>query len=289
MRRSSKQRVEEDSDSEASNNAELEAEMAALKSLRREKGLAVEDGGDGEAVMSGGSKDVYNKDAMLKCLTTMGELPFIETQALCDLKVEVKDEHDDLERELAFYNHSVQAVSAGLKALKALDVPVVRPVDYFCENVKSDAHMNKIKDRLLLEEKKIAALEARKARDMNKKYMKQMNKDAKKEKLASKNKRGVKDEAEGDKEEKVRSWTPGRGGKDGGKSKKRINMDKKYGFGGKDRRKAKLNDSKSLNDMSSFNPKAGKDGKIRSKAGKVKKAGQRPGKGRRDKMRSSSR
>jgi hypothetical protein len=40
--------------------------------------------------------------------------------------------------------------------------------------VKSDAHMSRVKDRLILEEKKIDAFEKRKQREVNRKYDKQV-------------------------------------------------------------------------------------------------------------------
>lgn len=42
------------------------------------------------------------------------------------------------------------------------------------------------------------------------------------------------------------------------KSFKRQGMDKKYGSGIKDRMKGKMNDKKSLNDLSDYNPRGGK-------------------------------
>jgi rRNA-processing protein EBP2 len=327
-RTSKRRKADVESESDQS-DAELDAEMEALRAVRREKGLPAvdadsddeeegyeEDSGDEEG---GGleKKNEYNREAMEKCLKDMGELPFIETQAVSAFRVEVKDEHDDLEREMAFYNHSVLAVEAGYKQLKALDVPTVRPEDYFCENVKSDSHMNKIKDRLLLEEKKIDALEARKARDMNKKYSRQMDKEKKADKTANKGKKGDPKDGEDEKGKKFGGgervgqgrFNPNRARKDteeeakvggnrgGEKSGKRVAMDKKYGFGGKARRASKLTDKKSLNDMSAFNPRAGKDGRPGgSKGGKGGKGGAykasgsagRPGKNSRDKKRGGS-
>lgn len=49
-----------------------------------------------------------------------------------------------------------------------------RPTDFFCEHVKTDNHMAKIKDRLIMEEKKIDAFEKRKNREHNKKFNKQV-------------------------------------------------------------------------------------------------------------------
>jgi len=66
---------------------------------------------------------------------------------------------------------------------------------------------------------------------------------------------------------------------DGEKSLKRVRMDKKYGFGGKEGRNRKLNDKKSINDMSSFKPRG-------DRPARKGKGANRPGKDSRKKMRT---
>ncbi|KAK9468537.1 eukaryotic rRNA processing protein EBP2-domain-containing protein [Lipomyces arxii] len=56
----------------------------------------------------------------------------------------VADANDDLNRELAFYNQALAAVSKGRSALKKENVPFSRPEDFFAEMVKSDVHMDKL-------------------------------------------------------------------------------------------------------------------------------------------------
>ena len=51
---------------------------------------------------------------------------------------------------MTFYNQSLLAVKEGRKLLEALNVPAKRPNDYFCENVKTDTHMNRVSISLLL-------------------------------------------------------------------------------------------------------------------------------------------
>lgn len=133
----------------------------------------------------------------------------------------------------------------GQKRLKELHVPTTRPNDYFCEQVKSDAHMARVKDKLLVEQKRMEAFEQRKNREQNKKFNKQLSEKKRKEK---------KDEQEQLLHEIDEIKTQSKGGdKDSklerilnnpGKSKKRQNMDKKYGFGGKDKKFSKMNDKK---------------------------------------------
>jgi rRNA-processing protein EBP2 len=76
----------------------------------------------------------------------------------------------------------------GKQRLEGLGVPIRRPVDYFCEQVKSDAHMAKVKDRLLVEEKKIEGFEKRLQRDSNRKFNKQVANVKKEEKSKTANK-----------------------------------------------------------------------------------------------------
>lgn len=45
---------------------------------------------------------------------------------------------------MAFYNHSLLAVALARSRFQELGVPFERPNDYFCESVKSDAHMSRV-------------------------------------------------------------------------------------------------------------------------------------------------
>jgi len=321
-RKGSKKVIEEDP--EAEEDAELEAELKALRAIKREENGGVDDeddensndeeqdeeeedsddmnveGSAGSSSSKKNNKGIYHSEMLEQAVQNLGELPFLETQQVSKFRLEFTEENDDLEREVAFYNHSVSAVEEGYKLLKQHKVPTLRPVDYFAEHVKSDQHMAKIKDRLILEEKKIEALEARKLRDLNRKYNKRQTVSKKKsngdvddgDEIKGRRGRGRnKDEANGERQGSSSL-------REGGPSRKKMIMDKKYGFGGKERRKSKLNDAKSLNDMSTYNPKAGKGGRSfgvrggeRSGSagkGRAKKAGgNRPGKASRDKQRSN--
>ena len=101
---------------------ELEEEMQALKAMQREKQRKTrEDGDEGddsdgeklgdreEEVSNGSTKHTYNKDALIKSaesLETAG-LPFEETLQVCNFPIDVADEHNDLEREMTFYNQTI--------------------------------------------------------------------------------------------------------------------------------------------------------------------------------------
>lgn len=155
------------------------------------------------------------------------------------------------------------------------------------------------------EEKRVDAFEKRRERENNKKYNKQVEELRKQEKTQSKDefnseigkfkkrnngkdgsdKKGREEAEEDDKIEKLLSSNAKiyKRKEDGDrnnseKSKKRINMDKKYGLGGQEKKRAKLTDKKSLNDLSTYNPRGGKFVR-REKGGKAKA---RPGKARRE-------
>lgn len=77
--------------------------------------------------------------------------------------------NDDLNRELAFYKQSLDAVTEARILLKREGVPFSRPTDYFAEMVKTDEQMGKIKHKMTEEAaNKKAAAEARKQRDLKK-------------------------------------------------------------------------------------------------------------------------
>lgn len=230
-------------------------------------------------------KYAYNRDGLLSALASMEEtrLPFVESMVICKFSIDVPDEHDDLQREIAFYDHTLQAAHVGKVSLKTLGVPTTRPVDFFCEHMKSDAHMAKVKDRLILEEKKMDAFEKRKNRDHNKKFNKQVSEVKKQENAKrkrgefesdSKYSRGRKMSSQ-DAQERDKNGTPQ-------KSTKRIAMDKKYGRKGNP--EAKRNDRKSLNDLKDFNPRGGR---LNRRPNGAKKPN-RPGKASRDQKRKNA-
>jgi hypothetical protein len=103
-----------------------------------------------------------------------------------------------------------------------------------------------IKDNLILQEKKMEAFEQRKNRELNKKFNKQVSvqrKDERKQQMKEQFSavKRLRTGGDTDKEEKLSAILDSKGPQ---KSKKRINMDRKYGFGGKEGRGRKMNDQK---------------------------------------------
>ncbi|KAF4120145.1 rRNA-processing protein EBP2 [Geosmithia morbida] len=263
---------------------------------------------------------INNTSALLAALTRIGiptdsSVPFATHQTVMSAEptaASIPDVSDDLQRELAFYTQSLEAVRKGRTKLLSEGVPFSRPKDYFAEMVKEDAHMDRVKAKLVEEASaKKASAEARKQREL-KKYGKQVQvaklqerQKAKKETLDKiktlKRKRqesgsndktnetdlfdvGVNKELAkyGNKSSAGNRSGAGRGNIGGASGNpKRQKKNEKYGFGGK-KRHSKSGDATSSSDLSGFNAKKMKAG---SGKGRVTKASaSRPGKDRRNAM-----
>ncbi|RGP60690.1 rrna-processing ebp2 [Fusarium longipes] len=248
---------------------------------------------------------INNTTALLAALNrisvpTDSSVPFATHQCLVSSSAtaeSIPDVQDDLQRELAFYTQSLEATRTARKLLRQEGVPFSRPKDYFAEMIKEDAHMEKVKAKLVEEaSNKKAAQEARKLRDL-KKFGKQVQvaklQERQKEKRETldkiKNLKRKRSETGGagldtkeadifdvgvEKEMKSHNSRSGAGRGAGG-NHKRAKKDEKYGFGGK-KRHAKSGDAMSSGDLSGFDPKKMKAG------GRVSKS--RPGKARRKAM-----
>ncbi|KAK8147594.1 rRNA-processing protein and EBNA1-binding protein ebp2 [Beauveria asiatica] len=214
----------------------------------------------------------------------------------------IPDVSDDLQRELAFYTQCLDAARQGRSKLLAEGVPFSRPKDYFAEMVKEDAHMEKIKAKLIEEASaKKASAEARKQRDL-KKFGKQVQvaklqerAKAKRETLEKiKTLKRKRQESSGDvgtkegdlfdiavddeisKHSQRASQRSGAGRSSSGPNTKRQKKNEKFGFGGK-KKHSKSGDAMSSGDISGFNAK-------KMKAGSKKIKASRPGKSRRKAM-----
>lgn len=245
---------------------------------------------DSDADIVPHTKLTINNLAALRESLARIELPwakhsFQEHQSVVsDEKTEsqIKDIYDDTERELAFYKQGLDAVKQARVTLFKLKVPFSRPMDYFAEMVKSDEHMDKLKNKLLTEAaNKKASEEAKKQRSL-KKFGKQVQNATlqerakqKKETLdkikSLKKKRGNNEMNNDDEfqialEEATREDS--RGDSRGGDNKrrkpnsKRLAKDAKYGHGGMKRFK-RTNDADSSADISGFSNKKSKGGKSR--------------------------
>ncbi|KAM3416469.1 hypothetical protein BST61_g8064 [Cercospora zeina] len=227
----------------------------------------------------------------LKSIALPADLPFSAVQAITSEEpVAIADVEDDLNRELAFYRQSLNAVAAARTKLKAEGVPFSRPTDFFAEMVKSEEQMGKVRAKLLDQEaRKKASSDARRQRDL-KKFGKQVQiaklQERQKEKTATldriqtlKRKRqgadlaateddpfdvALEDAATTAAKDKAE-----RRAKGDGPNRKRQKKNEKFGFGGK-KRFAKSNDAKSTGDDRGYSVKKMKAGSKRP--GKSKRA-----------------
>ncbi|KAG5439422.1 hypothetical protein PCANB_001996 [Pneumocystis canis] len=207
---------------------------------------------------------INNQEALISALKTI-EIPgerFTDNQVVISkTPIEIKNIHDDFERELAFYKQGLDAAIRGRQAILNEGVPFSRPSDYFAEMLKSDEHMQKVKDKLIQEEtEKKAAEFVKKQRELKKigKMVQvakiQERQQEKKETLDKiknfrKRKKGndeldISDDFNLALEKTNTSHTKQ-------KVTKRQRRDKKYGYGGKKRYK-KSNDAESTNNMFEF-------------------------------------
>ena len=119
----------------------------------------------------------YNRLSSQKLINnTKGRIPFSEHMTITsDKTLEVPEAltvHDDIKREIAFYNMTRENVKKGMEILVQAKIPISRPDDFFAEMLKSDEHMAKVKSRLLQQQSKIKTFEEKQARMENKKFHK---------------------------------------------------------------------------------------------------------------------
>ena len=102
-KKESKKRSRSDSEDLEEENVDLDlqAEMAALASMRAEK-MEEETGEESTDKESSGSKSkkLYNREGILQAIETIGTLPFIESYQISEFSADIQDKHDDLEREV---------------------------------------------------------------------------------------------------------------------------------------------------------------------------------------------
>lgn len=157
-----------DDDDEEDEEDEEDIPMSDLEDLDEE---------DKEDLIPHTRLTINNTSALLAALERISlptgkNIPFATHQSIVSASAtaeSIPDVSDDLQRELAFYSQCLEAAQQGRAKLLAEGVPFSRPKDYFAEMVKEDAHMEKIKAKLVEEaSSRKAAAEARKLRDLKK-------------------------------------------------------------------------------------------------------------------------
>ncbi|KAL9532248.1 putative rRNA-processing protein [Sphaerulina musiva] len=292
---------ESESDSEIENDPADNDEDEAEEEDEDEEDIALSDleslaSEDKEDVVPHQRLTINNTAALarsLKSFALPASLPFSAVQAITsEDPVDIPDVEDDLNRELAFYRQSLNAVTEARVKLKAEGVSFSRPTDYFAEMVKSEEQMGKVRAKLLDETaRKKASSDARRQRDL-KKFGKQVQvaklQERQKEKTATldriqtlKRKRqgadlatnetdpfdvALEDAATTAAKDKADRRAKGDG------ARKRQKKDEKFGFGGK-KRFGKSNDAKSAADDSGYSVRKMKSGgKGKPRPGKSKRS-----------------
>jgi len=123
-----------------------------------------EDDSGEEAQAKPSDKAIYNKEAILEKLEDIAwpkNVDWMHKLTIEHDQGEKVDVNDDLARELAFYTQVLDGTRQAFEKLQSMKVRFLRPTDYYAEMVKTDAHMHKIKGRLLSEKKRIEEAEER--------------------------------------------------------------------------------------------------------------------------------
>ncbi|MES1911565.1 MAG: hypothetical protein MHM6MM_003979 [Cercozoa sp. M6MM] len=115
----------------------------------------------------------------------------VETAAVCVRGESVEsrvaaDPENDMVRETAFFDCAVRGAKRALKLLAKSGIKAYRPPDYYVEMVKSDAHMTRVKNQLLMRKRAMRVVAERRKMQKDKKYAKQVYAARQQEKAAKK-------------------------------------------------------------------------------------------------------
>ncbi|TVU39326.1 hypothetical protein EJB05_12739, partial [Eragrostis curvula] len=258
-----------------------------------------EDDSGEEAQLTPSDKAIYNREAILEKLEDIAwpqKVDWMHKLTIDHDQGEKIDVNDDLARELAFYTQALDGTREAFEKLQSMKVRFLRPTDYYAEMVKTDAHMHKIKGRLLSEKKKIEEAEERKKAREARKRAKEVQAEKKKERAKQKKeeienvKKWRKQRQQGgfakgnddgpdlnfegeDGFKQSKKTRPGvspgdrSGGlaKRGKEGKNRRSRDAKFGYGGRKGLK-KQNTAETTNDFRSFNKGAESQNKKRKRS-----------------------
>ncbi|EUB56392.1 putative rRNA-processing protein EBP2 [Echinococcus granulosus] len=187
------------------------------------------------------------------------------------------DPNDDFKREALFYRVAQAAVLEAIPKLHELGIPTKRPNDYFAEMIKSDSHMAKVREHIVVSKKRLEMRERARQLREQRKFGKQQQKEIlearrleKKKHMqtlkAAKKRLGGKEQAQLLEEflrsdSKQSKGKPSRGGNEATLDRKyfrpaeyakrrkinhrRAYKNQKYGFGGQKKR-SKRNDAQSI-------------------------------------------
>lgn len=144
--------------------------------------------------------------AKLREIQQTNILPWPETFLISAQEpLDCQDVNDDIQREAAFYNQALKAAEIGLELCEEYDIKHMRPMDYYAEMMKTDAHMYKVRQQLALDKKQVEIKEQRRMqKDMLKfgkmlqQEKKKRNKEGKEDKKVASKKSGRKNKLDED-------------------------------------------------------------------------------------------
>ncbi|KIJ64561.1 hypothetical protein HYDPIDRAFT_90380 [Hydnomerulius pinastri MD-312] len=268
---------EDDGEEQGEEDKEDKDEEIALDDL--EEGILDED------VVPKQKVEIDNTDALRRIRETIQldpSLAWTETLVVPFPETIEVDVDDDLNRELAFYKQALHSADRARALASSHSLPFTRPSDYFAEMVKSDAHMERIRSRLLDERAGIKKTEEKRKERESKKFGKQVQLEKQRErekgkkemeerlKSLKRKRKGALDNAEADGdafdvavEDAIADGPSAKRARGrGGKNLSRSARDSKFGFGGKDRR-SKQNTKSSTDNFDSGPGRGGGAGRGR--------------------------
>lgn len=132
---------------------------------------------------------IYNRDGLadkLQDISWPENVGWIHKLSIDIDQGQEVDVNDDLIREHSFLKQAIEGTRKAYEKLESMGLPFLRPTDYYAEMVKSDAHMEKVKGRLLAEKRSIEESEERRKARETKKHAKEVQAQKKKERDAQK-------------------------------------------------------------------------------------------------------
>ena len=142
------------------------------------KNVTFEDSDSEDEGDESGSRKIYNAQAMLQKLDEIkrdDNIPWIEFPVINSGFVHDNiDPDDDFAREVSFYKQVVAGCTEARVRMEMLGVKYKRPDDYFAEMLKTDAHMAKVRQNLLDQQKRIESVEERRRQKELKRFGKKV-------------------------------------------------------------------------------------------------------------------
>ncbi|KAG0145290.1 hypothetical protein CROQUDRAFT_133821 [Cronartium quercuum f. sp. fusiforme G11] len=198
--------LKESGNSESGSEEEEEDDESVIDLEEEEDGIEYEKirvDSDNEDLGAMVKRKVVKNDekALLKLLDLTKEksslqMDFFETQTIqSTTPTQVDDINDDIGLEVELYKQALQSAKEAYTLFEKASNPFFRPDDYFAEMIKSDAHMEKIRLKLVSEMEDIQASEESKKKRNLKKFGKaiQVEKKLEREKESKRVKEGVKE------------------------------------------------------------------------------------------------